>query len=106
MQAPPRITLHRHKTGSKGTLASQLNFLFYIYLLSQSLPVHSILNFVSSHSSVWQIGSNAFVTFMGPAMCVYKLIPLDPTPVGNEEDLEAVLAIPCSGTLQVPPELM
>jgi len=43
---------------------------------------------------------------MGPAMCVYKLIPLDPTSVGNEEDLEAVLAIPCSGTLQVPPELM
>lgn len=43
---------------------------------------------------------------MGPAMCVYKLIPLDPTSVGNEEDLEAVLAIPCSGMLQVPPELM
>lgn len=40
-------------------------------------------------------------------MCVYKLIPLDPTSVGNkEEDLEAIFAIPCSGMLQVPPEPM
>lgn len=88
-------------------MASQLNFLFYIYLFCQYLPVHNILNVVSSHSSVWQIRSNAFVTFTGPTMCVYKLIPLDSTSVGNkEEDLEAIFAIPCSGMLQVPPEPM
>lgn len=131
MQAPPQVMSYNHQAcireKNTGPMAGfwrsvpyifiyiyiySYIFIFCIYLFSQGLPVHNVLNLVTSACIApcdKSVQMHLSRSEDQPHMSI-SLISSDPVSVRDkeekEEDWKAIFAIPCFGTLQTPLEMM